>query len=216
MAELLLFKFLFVTLMNKCSIMKTHDFILQKTFGLLLQKGYDGVSVSDIQQVTGMARGLLYHYFGNLDRLFEEVVETWYRTWMGYDRETLKGKSVVELITFMVERYRCIGQDLQEYHDRVISFSDVEILFREAVRHQSSFAELYTKVQEEHYIIWKTALLNSFSRGELRSGLNLESVARHFVFIRDGIVFHTGVGSLNDHIYLLEKGLREYFEIIRR
>ena len=216
MAELLLFKFLFVTLMNKCSIMKTHDFILQKTFGLLLQKGYDGVSVSDIQQVTGMARGLLYHYFGNLDRLFEEVVETWYRTWMVYDRETLKGKSVVELITFMVERYRCIGQDLQEYHDRVISFSDVEILFREAVRHQSSFAELYTKVQEEHYIIWKTALLNSFSRGELRSGLNLESVARHFVFIRDGIVFHTGVGSLTDHIYLLEKGLREYFEIIRR
>lgn len=48
MAELLLFKFLFVTLMNKCSIMKTHDFILQKTFGLLLQKGYDGVTVSDI------------------------------------------------------------------------------------------------------------------------------------------------------------------------
>ena len=77
MAELLLFKFLFVTLVNKCSIMKTHDFILQKTLGLLLQKGYDGVSVSDIQQVTGMARGLLYHYFGNLDRLFEEVVETW-------------------------------------------------------------------------------------------------------------------------------------------
>lgn len=29
--------------------MKTRDLILQRTFALLLDKGYDGVSVSDIQ-----------------------------------------------------------------------------------------------------------------------------------------------------------------------
>lgn len=58
--------------------MKTREFILEKTFGLLLQKGYDGVSVSDIQQLTGMARGLLYHYFGSLEQLLKRL---WKAVW---------------------------------------------------------------------------------------------------------------------------------------
>lgn len=54
--------------------MKTRDLILQRTFALLLDKGYDGVSVSDIQQELEIARGLLYHYFSSKEELFAEVV----------------------------------------------------------------------------------------------------------------------------------------------
>lgn len=62
--------------------MKTKDFILQKTFGLLLKRGYNGISVSDIQEATGMARGLLYHYFRGQDELVHVAVETFLKVGM--------------------------------------------------------------------------------------------------------------------------------------
>ncbi len=43
----------------------TREKILEKTFILLIRKGYDSVSVSDIQKELGMSRGLLYCYFKN-------------------------------------------------------------------------------------------------------------------------------------------------------
>jgi len=43
----------------------TGEKILETTFILLVKKGYDGVSVTDIQQKLGISRGLLYCYFKN-------------------------------------------------------------------------------------------------------------------------------------------------------
>ena len=38
----------------------TRDKILKATFLLMLEKGYDKILVSDIQQELGISRGLLY------------------------------------------------------------------------------------------------------------------------------------------------------------
>jgi AcrR family transcriptional regulator len=43
----------------------TREKILETTFKLLIKKGYEGVSVSDIQKEMGISRGLLYCYFKN-------------------------------------------------------------------------------------------------------------------------------------------------------
>ena len=47
----------------------TKDKILKTTFLLLLEKGYDKVLVSDIQNELGISRGLLYRYFKGKDEL---------------------------------------------------------------------------------------------------------------------------------------------------
>lgn len=47
----------------------TKDKILRTTFLLLLEKGYDGVIISDIQNALGISRGLLYRYFKNKNEL---------------------------------------------------------------------------------------------------------------------------------------------------
>ena len=43
----------------------TREKILETTFILAVEKGYDGVRVSDIQEKLEMSRGLLYRYFEN-------------------------------------------------------------------------------------------------------------------------------------------------------
>lgn len=51
----------------------TRDKILNTTFLLLLEKGYDRVLVSDIQQKLGISRGLMYRYFDSKSELFVEA-----------------------------------------------------------------------------------------------------------------------------------------------
>lgn len=197
--------------------MKTRDFILQKAFGLLLKKGYDGVSVSDIQQETGMARGLLYHYFGGQNALFDEAVEKYLNDWFSVEKETLRKKSVGELIVVTLEGYRRMGDEISENFQQQMTLADVEMLFFEVMRHNRSFAGHYRMIRENRFAIWKTALLNSFSAGELRSGLNLASVARQFVYIIDGVVMDSrSMANVSEVVYEVEKELREFFELIRR
>lgn len=197
--------------------METKEIILQKTFELLLCKGYNGVAVSDIQQATGMARGLLYHYFGSVDGLFRIVIEKYMRWWMTYEGEEIKSEAVSRFINFVVEHYRGKSQEIADHYGDRFSLTDVELLFREASRHQEELLEVYLKMRAEQYAWWKTALLNSFSLGELRSGLNLESVAQHFIYLTDGMLLEVLSDTLfSEHIYALEKRLRAYVEIICR
>lgn len=197
--------------------MKTRDFILQKTFGLLLEKGYDGVSVSDIQQGTEMARGLLYHYFGGQNALFDEAVEKYLNDWFYVEREAVRNKSVGELIVITLDGYRRIGSEISEIFQVQVTLTDVEMLFFEVMRHNRDFAVRYRTIRENRFAVWKTALLNSFSAGELRSGLNLSSVARQFIYIIDGVVMDSGsTSSLSEAVYEIEKELRGFFELIRR
>lgn len=51
------------------------DDILRETLFLFWRKGYEGTSLSDIEQATGVARMSLYNLFGDKERLFEAALE---------------------------------------------------------------------------------------------------------------------------------------------
>lgn len=216
MAENLDDKFLFVSLMNKCSIMETKEIILRKTFGLLLHKGYTGVSVSDIQEATGMARGLLYHYFGSQDQLFDESIQTFLNQWLVFDKGSLKNQALSDLIVYVAGKYQEMSVGLQEEQPDGAVLADVRHLLCDICRRQMIVSDMVWQIDRDRYGVWKTAVLNSFLRGELKTGLNLESVARHFLYIEDGITLNSGKKPDGELIYDLEKGLREFYEIIKR
>ncbi len=196
--------------------MKAKDLILQKTAGLLLEKGFGNVSVSDIQQYTGMARGLLYHYFGSQERLFEDAVHMLAEHW-AVSKETLKNHSIAELIVFFLGKYQQLAEKLPELAVPGGALWRVPLLLSQASGQSEAMTALCAELNEQRRSVWKTAVLNSFMRNELRSGLNLESVTRHFCFLEGGIWPEGRILSHStDLLYLLDRTWNEYFEIIRR
>lgn len=71
----------------------TREKILNTTFLLLVEKGYDRVLVSDIQDSLGISRGLLYRYFkSKTDLFFEACTEHFYSRYfpkLDYNKITL-------------------------------------------------------------------------------------------------------------------------------
>lgn len=193
--------------------MKTRDLILQHTFALLLDKGYDGVSVSDIQQEMGIARGLLYHYFKSKEELFAEVVEQRVIPLVKIDKDKWKKCSIGEMMVLMVKRYEGVLVLLREETGTANTWLDLYFLMYQSIRYHKKLAEEFQSIQKDLFSVWKSAVLNSFAKGELKSGLNLESLARQFVYLSQG-VFFINRGNTDDNI--IEKGLRDFFEIIKR
>ncbi len=167
--------------------MKTRDLILQRTFALLLDKGYDGVSVSDIQQELEIARGLLYHYFGSKEELFAEAVRQKAFPLVAVDREKWKGSSIGEWIVEVVRHYEEVVTVLREEAGAGMTWMNLYFLIYQSARYHASLARELRGIHETLFAVWKAAVLNSFARGELKSGLNLESLARQFVCLTQGV-----------------------------
>ncbi len=72
----------------------TRERILQTTFLILLEKGYDHVSISQIQEKLGISRGLLYCYFKSKSDLVFEACRTYFfdrfMTDIDFETATLK------------------------------------------------------------------------------------------------------------------------------
>ena len=54
---------------------QTREKILEATFDIMYQNGYQGMRVDQILQATGLAKGALYHHFKNKQALGYAVVE---------------------------------------------------------------------------------------------------------------------------------------------
>ena len=51
----------------------TRDFIVERAFCLFLQRGYEGISIRDIQEAVGLSKGAIYHYFRSKEDIFGEA-----------------------------------------------------------------------------------------------------------------------------------------------
>lgn len=195
--------------------MKTKDIILQKTFGLLLQKGYTGVSISDIQKATGMARGLLYHYFANQELLFEETIRFFLDKWWTMDKESLRNSTIADYIVYTVDKYRKVTEELQKQYESCVTLREVCLLFAEAGRLCPPIGQYLRQIINQRDTIWKMVVLNSFARGELKTGLNLETLTRHFIYIEEGVIFASSTPEKErEMVYRMEKAFQEFYEMI--
>jgi AcrR family transcriptional regulator len=53
---------------------KRRQDILEAGLSIFIRKGYEATKINDIADKTGMSVGLLYHYFGSIELLHEELI----------------------------------------------------------------------------------------------------------------------------------------------
>lgn len=85
---------------------KTRELIIIKSAELFNQKGYDGTSIQDIMQATGISKGGIYRNFSNKDEIALEAFEYAGKVLWGHFSTAIKGsKNALEKIAAMCEIY---------------------------------------------------------------------------------------------------------------
>lgn len=193
------------------------EHILRTTFYLLLTKGYDGVSISDIQRETGLSRGLLYHYYGSKEELFRVAGERFLVDLFLIDSTVTERYDLAEMIPYVVRRYREIYANWVDYPDSSkITMANYDFLIYQMIARETRVADRYAAMRGRELAIWTEVAERALQRGEIRSVLTAGQVARHFVTLLDGIWLQAvEEGDSARHIRQTSKVLSDYYELLK-
>ncbi len=201
--------------------MVSEDLILEKTFKLLLIKGFDAVSITDIQHATGLSRGLLYHYYKNKEDLFIQVTEKYFIETFDFDVRKVTDLTVFEFIDFMFKRF---GRIEHAILDIVKNTNDIQgvtmlnyhFLFYQVMQRDAIFRNRYQATIEKEKIGWENALKNSITKKEIKSDTNIVISAKELVTLTDGVWFQS-IYSVDGKsmIQKLEATLFHYIDLLK-
>ncbi|NOJ99499.1 helix-turn-helix transcriptional regulator, partial [Corallococcus coralloides] len=71
---------------------------LEAALSVFWQKGYEGASLEDLTQATGVARPGLYAAFGNKEKIFLKALDLYDAAYMGFMREALDEPTSREVV----------------------------------------------------------------------------------------------------------------------
>lgn len=197
------------------------EIIINKTFNLLLIKGFDAVSISDIQSETGLSRGLLYHYFKNKEDLFIQVTEKYFIEIFDFDIVSTNKFSVYDLVKFMSKRFKRINKvvsDIISENNAVSkgSMLNYHFLFYQIMQRDALFRNKYRITTEKEQTAWEWAIRNSISQNQVRQDIDATLAARQLFALTDGIWFQN-IFSLEGYKMEdnLEKELLYYIRLLQ-
>ncbi len=159
-------------------------YIINKCYKLLLLKGFDGVSISDIQKECGVARGLLYHYFGSKEDLFYEVVSKVTLPKFYISCEDTNNMNLRETLNYIYYRYYeiCINDELKG-----ISLLNFDFLTYRATQENMSIRAQYEEGQAQELKILKIAIEQSVANGDMETDVDHNELALFTTSLISGI-----------------------------
>ena len=164
-------------------------------FRLFILDSFDGVSIPDIEKASGFTRGAIFYYADTKQALYQQVMEHYLlekqsidNQWLseGSDaRLRLEDLSLLGFIDHYVDAIEDAMKNLRKVLGRGItkmrsSRAYLKLPFQIAERlpglHQRQLAMMKRELE-----LWKSALVQARDSGEIRSGIEAESVAKLFV-----------------------------------
>lgn len=197
----------------------TKDFILKQTFLLLLTKGYDAVSITDIQKATAMSRGLLYHYFGNKEELFLAVADKYLVGLLEMDEGAVVGMDIPQLIAYIVDKYsQAIQVALGDYPGTYkISIANYDFLIFRFTQQYKALSDRFALIREKEIRIWALAIEASMQSGAIHAETDAAKMAQYFVCLLDGVWLNAvNKGDSSDLIKDFEMMLSGFYELLQR
>ncbi len=154
------------------------DFILREAFGQYLEYGYDGVSISVLQDSTQLGRATLYYYFTNKENLFREVINEYVIKLELSFLEKLgeKALNILQLIQIHTERIDGIIALIRKVNPK-LRFTNYLSLILHAYAHDEAFKSFFDETRVRILDAWKQAIRKSISEGDLEEERDTEKLA---------------------------------------
>ena len=155
----------------------TRDFIVERAFCLFLQRGYEGISIRDIQEAVGLSKGAIYHYFRSKEDIFGEAMDRYLLPAIQTLPEALDPESATPLRDAMdaslewrdayIARLRLITEQKGD------DFRFCRLLFQVGEYYRDFHDKLVAGLATERER-WRRALTLAVDRGEIRGNTDQE------------------------------------------
>ncbi|GAB6010609.1 TetR/AcrR family transcriptional regulator [Viscerimonas tarda] len=171
--------------------------ILEKAFSLFLVKSYNSVSMREIQELSNVSRGAIYHHFKSKEEIYEDVVNEYLLPiYLNYSliAEGEK-KTLQDAILGVIKCRQNHVNTLKEITSaKLIDFYFFKFLFQ-ASEHSSNFNEQVGILMEKELTGWKNIIKFAMRSGELRADIDVDFVAEWIISTPFGLGITTAFSN---------------------
>ncbi len=189
------------------------EFIIRKAMELYALKGYQNVSITDLQFALDMGRGTLYYYFRDQDELFQTCMEKYFLEPKQRALNSVPEDAGIErMIAAITDYLHSLEEALMTFDNKTINTSNVNDLMFTAY---SKFPSLHRKAQRlalKELELWRKAIYADQRAGIVRRDIDREQIAIMFTHVKN--TFDPGLGQAQMDFLILEKTYAELFNLV--
>ncbi|MDP4086317.1 MAG: TetR/AcrR family transcriptional regulator [Bacillota bacterium] len=171
-------------------MVNTRERILNISFQLFLQKNYKEVTLKEIVEKTGMSKGAFYHYFESKEQVFLECTNFVISSAMDVYKKISKNSLLEFYHDFLnhnnLEMFFPASEN-KDFHYQLNIFS----LFFEGAKLFPSFQEKLVEITQMELNVWKEIVQLARQKGEIKSVMSDEQIAKMFLYSADGAGMHS-------------------------
>lgn len=190
------------------------EFIIRKAMELYALKGYQNVSITDLQFALDMGRGTLYYYFRDQDELFQTCMEKYFLEPKQRALNSVPEDAGIErMIAAITDYLHSLEEALMTFDNKTINTSNVNDLMFTAY---SKFPSLHRKAQRlalKELELWRKAIYADQRAGIVRRDIDREQIAIMFTHVKN--TFDPGLGQAQMDFLILEKTYAELFNLVK-
>ena len=160
--------------------------------GLILNKGINNITVSEVAKTAGIGKGTVYEYFSNKDDIVFELVDILMsqhseKLQIALESKTSTKDKVLEFATFF---YSDDESELRELYKEFISLS--------LVSPRKEMVEFQAKCTESYFVWFYEIIKAGVDKGELKKEILL--LAKGIFVVGDGMFMQNSVTSKESDI----------------
>jgi len=190
--------------------MDTKSRIMETAFKLLLKKGFDNVSITEVKRESNITTGGFYHHFESKDTLMVEVIKKYLFNYFYLTMEQIKNFEGTPKEKLKVAILSIIGDDsvINETTQLVggpekIDYRTLHLLLIEGVQKYNMISEIYTEFFTNMFDFIKDVINEGIAQG-VRSDINNTIVSE--------VIETMMMGTVIMWIALPEKSMKERVE----
>ena len=191
------------------------EFIIRKAMELYALKGYQNVSITDLQFALDMGRGTLYYYFRNQDELFLTCMEKYFLEPKQRALNSVPEDAGIEkMIAAITDYLHCLEEALMTFDNKTINTSNVNDLMFTAY---SKFPSLHRKAQRlalKELELWRKAIYADQRAGLVRRDIDRDQIALMFTHVKN--TFDPALGQTQMNFSLLTKTYSELHNLLKK
>lgn len=191
------------------------EYIIQKSMELYATKGYQNVTITDLQNALDIGRGTLYYYFRDQDELFLKCMEKYFIEPKQRALNNVPEDAGIDKMIDSIEGYlHGLEEALLSFDNKAINTSNVNGLMFSAY---SKFPALHRKAQRlalKELELWRKAIYHDQRAELVRRDIDRDQVALMFTHVKN--TYDPGLGQAQMDFTLLRKTYSELHNLLKK
>lgn len=159
--------------------------IINRAMEMFLQYGYEGTSITKLQESLHIGRATLYYYFKDKNDLFHSVSLYFVNQLSIVDMNTQKEISLGDMIEMQIRLFSKIRSELMALYNKEVKLHHLKHLFQTSISLFEDVKHIHDNYHKNLKKAWIQAIQYSIDHQEINKEVQVLPLANLFMSIQD-------------------------------